>query len=79
VLSAISCQLSELIKMKDYNDLNVWLKAHQLVLKTSAYPKIEQYRLANQLIRAVSSISTNIAEGCGRGSDKDFARFFKCL
>ena len=41
----------------------------------SALPPIEQYALADQLRRAVISISLNIAEGSGSSTDKEFLRF----
>ncbi|HOW08712.1 MAG TPA: four helix bundle protein [Bacteroidales bacterium] len=65
--------------MKDFRTLNVWQKSHSLTLriylKTEDFPKEESYGITSQLRRAVASIPTNIAEGCGRGSDKDFAKF----
>ena len=67
--------------MKDFKKLNVWQKGHLLTLDiykiTDELPKSELYGLTSQIRRAVSSIPTNIAEGCGRGSDKDFARFLQ--
>lgn len=42
---------------------------------TSNYPKEELYGLVSQIRRASSSIPTNIAEGCGRSSDKEFNQF----
>ena len=63
--------------MKNFRDLKVWCAAHELALvvyKTSkTFPKEELFGLTSQLRRAVHSIPTNIAEGCGRGSDSDFA------
>jgi four helix bundle protein len=65
--------------MQDFHNLNVWKKSHLLTLNvykvTKAFPKNEMFGITSQLRRATSSIPTNIAEGCGRGSDKDFARF----
>jgi four helix bundle protein len=67
--------------MKDFRELKVWEKAHELTLSvyktTSTFPKDELYGLTSQLRRASMSIATNIAEGCGRGSDADFAHFLQ--
>ena len=67
--------------MQNYKDLLVWSKAHKLTLeiyKTVAnYPKEELYGLISQLKRASSSIPTNIAEGTGRFTKKDFANFLQ--
>ncbi|HPG12871.1 MAG TPA: four helix bundle protein [Chitinophagaceae bacterium] len=66
--------------MRDYKKYDVWQKAHELVLfiykeVVPSLPKSEQYELASQIKRAAYSIPMNIAEGCGRKSDKDFAHF----
>ncbi len=67
--------------MKDFRELKVWQKAHELSLSiyraTVAFPKEELYGLTAQMRRACTSIATNIAEGCGRGSDADFAHFLQ--
>mgnify|MGYP001243206484 FL=1 len=65
--------------MKDFRTLSVWQKSHKLAVliyqKTKKFPKEEVYGFTSQLRRAIVSIPTNLAEGCGRGSDKDFAKF----
>ena len=67
--------------MKDFRELKVWEKSHHLTLavyqETRTYPKEELYGLTSQTRRAASSVPTNIAEGCGRGTDPDFARFLQ--
>ena len=56
-------------------------KAHDLTLKiyelTAEFPRTEIYGITSQIRRASASISTNIAEGCGRKSSADFARFLQ--
>ncbi len=65
--------------MRDYKKFLVWEKSHQLTLdiyqNTNSFPKEEQFGLISQMKRSSSSVPTNIAEGCGRNSDKDFCRF----
>ena len=65
--------------MKDYKKFIVWQKSHQLVLDiykhTSSFPKEEIYGLTSQIRRSASSIPTNIAEGAGRHSKKEFLYF----
>ena len=67
--------------MKDFRDLNVWKKAHALTLAaykvSRSFPKEELFTLTSQMRRAAGSISANIAEGCGRGSDPEFSRFLQ--
>ena len=65
--------------MQNYKDLKVWEKAHQFTLEvygaTKQFPKEEIYCLTNQLRRAAFSIPANIAEGCGKNSQAEFAHF----
>src|SRR2546427_8951006 len=56
--------------MKDFRNLKVWEKAHQLALSlypvTASFPRQEAYGLVSHIRRGASSIPSNIAEGCGR-------------
>ncbi len=65
--------------MKDFTQLTVWQKSHALSLEvyriTTRFPKEEIYALTSQMRRAASSIGANIAEGCCRDGDAEFARF----
>lgn len=65
--------------MKDFRQLKVWEKAHQLTLAvyqvTASFPRDEIYGLTSQMRRAAASIPSNLAEGCGRNSDAELARF----
>ena len=65
--------------MKDYRNIRAWQKAHQLVLAiyriSENFPPKEMYGLTSQLRRAAMSIPTNIAEGYGRSTDTEIARF----
>jgi len=62
-----------------FKDLNVWKVAMDLAVKvyniTRDFPDTEKYGLISQLQRAAISIPSNIAEGSGRGTKKDFAHF----
>lgn len=65
--------------MQDFRNLKVWEKSHELTLAayrlSGGFPQHEQFGVRSQLRRAIVSIPTNLAEGCGRGSDADFGRF----
>lgn len=67
--------------MKDFKDLKVWSKAHELTVRvyelTRSFPREEMYGLTSQLRRSAGSIGANIAEGCGRRSDGEFTRFLQ--
>ena len=66
--------------MRNYKNYEVWTESHDLVLFLYSHiapnlPSNEIYGLTNQIKRAAYSIPFNIAEGCGRNSDKDFTHF----
>ena len=65
--------------MHNYNNLQIWQLAMDLVEEiyklTASFPIEEKFSLVSQMTRAAVSIPSNIAEGAGRNSDKDFAHF----
>jgi len=65
--------------MHNYKELKIWQKGRLIVKEiysiTNLFPKEEQFGLISQMRRAVISIPSNIAEGAGRGSNKEFSRF----
>lgn len=65
--------------MNTFRDLLIWQKAMQLVTNsytiTSSFPKDELFCLTSQLRRCSISIPSNISEGFGRGTNKDYHRF----
>ena len=67
--------------MRDFHKLMIWQRSHRLTLEiykiSKTFPKSEIFGLTSQIRRAVSSIPTNIAEGCGRNSSKEFAHFLQ--
>ncbi|HWY38866.1 MAG TPA: four helix bundle protein [Bacteroidia bacterium] len=67
--------------MKDYKNLIVWQKAHELSLSiykmTEKFPYEEKYGLTSQLRRSSVSVPANISEGCGHQSKKEFVRFLQ--
>lgn len=62
-----------------YQDLIAWRKATQLALeiyrRTRTFPRDELYGLTSQMRRAAVSVASNIAEGKGRYSCKEFVQF----
>lgn len=68
------------MKIQSFTDLIVWKEGHKLVLATylltQDLPKNEIFGLTSQMRRAVTSFTSNIAEGFGRNSIKDKSRFY---
>ena len=67
--------------MQDFRKLSVWQRANALALVvhrvTGTIPRRDNAGVISQLRRAALSISANIAEGCGRESNRDLARFLQ--
>lgn len=65
--------------IQSFKDLIAWQKAMDLVVEvyraTESFPQREMYGLSNQMRRAAVSIPSNIAEGQGRSTTKDFCHF----
>ena len=65
--------------MNSFRQLNVYVKAKELVARVykllKKFPREEQFALCDQLRRAAVSIPSNIAEGCGRETQKDQTHF----
>jgi len=64
---------------KAYRNVIVWQKAMRLVTlvyaEISAFPQSERFALADQLKRSAVSVPSNIAEGNGRATNRDYAHF----
>ena len=65
--------------MRNYEDLEVWQKAHALTVKlyriTECFPRSEMFGLTSQIRRAAGSIGANLAEGCGRWGEAELAHY----
>ena len=65
--------------MHNFKELKVWEQSRYFVkdvyMLTKKFPDDERFGLTQQIRRAVVSIPSNIAEGSGRGSNKDFSHF----
>jgi len=63
------------VKIKDFTELRVWQRAHELTLLvyrlTEKFPRREQFGITSQLRRSSAAVPANIAEGFGRGTTKE--------
>jgi four helix bundle protein len=66
-------------KIRMHKDLDVWKESMRLAKDvyalTTKFPKEEMYGLTSQIRRSAVSIPSNIAEGAGRNSNKEFIQF----
>ena len=67
-------------KIKSFKDLHAWKEGHTLVLQvyelTKKFPRSEAFGLTNQMQRCAVSITSNIAEGFSRNSNKEKLQFY---
>lgn len=67
------------MKENNFENLRIWKKAHQLTLLlyelTKGFPSEERFGITSQIRRSAISVQSNIAEGYGRRTKKDFASF----
>ena len=65
--------------MNNLNELKIWTKSVDLAVEvykaTESFPPDEKFNLISQSRRSAVSISSNIAEGAGRNSEKEFCNF----
>src|SRR5688572_32824067 len=65
--------------MKNFKQLRIWQKGFEIAVKTYAladtFPKTERFGLCKQIIKSAISIVSNIAEGSGRQTEKEYSRF----
>ena len=66
--------------IKSFYDLNAWRKGHELVLLiykiTNFFPKEERFSLVDQIRRASVSVTSNVAKGFSRQSEKEKIQFY---
>ena len=71
---------NEKLKIKSFTDLNAWKEGHKLVLiiyrVTEKFPRKEIFGLISQMKRCAISITSNIAEGFSRNTNKDKYQFY---
>lgn len=68
------------MKIRSFTDLHAWQQGHKLVLSiykiTKSFPQDERFGLTDQMRRCSVSITSNIAEGFSRRTQKEKAQFF---
>jgi len=67
------------MKRHNFKELRIWQLAMDIVddiyLITTSFPKEEQFGLTHQVRKSAVSVPSNIAEGCGRGTDPQLVHF----
>ena len=67
--------------MGDFRKLDVWRRSQALAVSvyrtTDQFPRGERFGLTSQMRRAALSVSSNLAEGCGRRSDPELRRYIR--
>ncbi len=67
--------------MHNYRELKIWQRSMDYVVRiyevTSKFPDVERFGLASQLRRCAISVPSNISEGAGRETNKEFRRFLQ--
>ncbi len=68
-------------EIRSHRDLRAWQLSYAMALRicrlANAFPSVERFGLALQLRRSAVSVPSNIAEGYGRGTTQDYARFLR--
>lgn len=69
------------MKIKTFEDLIAWQRAHELVMLvfdlTEKFPRREMFGITSQVRRSAASVAANIAEGFGRGTTREFLQFLR--
>jgi len=67
--------------MRNFRDLKVWTESMDIAKSVysilNSLPEFEKFGLCSQISRAAVSIPSNIAEGCGKSSNKEFKRYLE--
>jgi four helix bundle protein len=66
-------------RMQDFKRIQAWRRAHELAIRVNecvvGFTRAGQANLQAQITRSVTSVPTNIVEGCGAATNKEFARY----
>src|SRR6266487_3016149 len=80
-LSIANAFLLQNLLMRNFKKLKIWQKGFDIAVKSfkliSSFPREEKFGLSSQITKSAVSISSNIAEGSSRFSEKDYSRFIE--